>query len=257
MNLPMITLLAAIALFGGMLVLMELGARLDRRRMERDPERERAGTATAEGAVFALLGLLVAFTFSGGLQRFEARRDLIVQETNAIGTAWLRLDVLPEPERTELQQLFRDYLDARLDVLRAVPDMAAVEAARARASAIQVVIWAKANAALGTPAPPTSLLVLPALNEVFDVATARKSASENHPPLVIYGLLVAMSLACALLAGFAMAASKVRCWTHRIVFAAVVTVTVYTIVDLEFPRHGLIRVDHFDRIMVELRASMD
>jgi hypothetical protein len=250
------TALMALAVFAGMLVLMEVGARFGRKRLARDPEGARAGMTAAESAVFALLGLLIAFTFSGGLERFEARRVLIVAESNAIGTAWLRLDVLSEPARAELQQGLRDYLDARLAFYACLSDEASARAALARVRDLQGTLWAKACAASRAEGPPAALLLLPALNEVFDVASSRTAALENHPPNMVVVLLIGMALSCALLAGFAMAQSKLTQWMHRLAFAGVVALTVYAIQDLEYPRQGLVRVDIFDHLLVELRASM-
>ena len=87
--------LLALGVFIGMVILQEVGRRVGHRRMARDPEGARAGVGAIDGAVFGLLGLLVAFTFSGAASRFDARRQLVVEEANAIGTAYLRLDVLP------------------------------------------------------------------------------------------------------------------------------------------------------------------
>ena len=81
-------------------------------------------------------------------------------------------------------------------------------------------------------------------------------ATQMHPPIVIYGMLVGLALASALLAGYGMAGGKSRNWLHMIGFATVMAVAVYVIIDLEFPRLGLIRVDAFDQALVELRASM-
>jgi len=250
------SILAALALLAGMLGLMELGTRWGKKRLALDPDGARAGTGAAEGAVFALLGLLIAFTFSGAAQRFDMRRDLIVAETNALGTAWLRLDLLPAAERAALQQGFRDYLDARLAAYRAMPDLEAARASLERAAGMQGEIWSRAVAACGSDGQARAMLLLPALNEMFDIASERTAATEMHAPEIVFGLLILLALGCALLAGFAMASSSTRNWTHRIAFAAVVSLTAYTIYDLEYPRRGLVRVDSFDHLLVDLRASM-
>ena len=88
-----IALLAG-GLFAGMLVLLEIGRRLGLRRLALDSEAVRAGFGVVEGAIFALMGLLIAFTFSEAASRFDTRRQLVVEEANAIGTAYLRLDLL-------------------------------------------------------------------------------------------------------------------------------------------------------------------
>jgi hypothetical protein len=85
-------LIVAGLLFPVTLIFLEVGRRLGRRRLAEDPEGARAGAGAVEGAVFALFGLLIAFTFTSAAARYEARRDLIVQHANAIGTAWLRLE---------------------------------------------------------------------------------------------------------------------------------------------------------------------
>ena len=98
--------LSAIALLFGMLALFEVG-RIGKRGLARDSDGVAKGTGPAEAAVFGLLGLLLAFTFSGAASRFEARRHLITEEANAIGTAYLRIDLLPRDTQPEMRQLFR------------------------------------------------------------------------------------------------------------------------------------------------------
>src|SRR5262249_6396988 len=91
--------LVSAVLFVALLASLELGRRWGRARIASDPDSRREGLGGVEGAVYGLLGLLVAFSFSGAAARYEVRRDQIVQEANAIGTAYLRLDFLPEPAR--------------------------------------------------------------------------------------------------------------------------------------------------------------
>ena len=99
---PVQTALAwSVGLFVGMLVCLEVGYRIGSYGVERHQELEHEGTGAIEAAVFALLGLLLAFTFGGAMTRLETRRELIVQEANAIGTAYLRLDVLPAADSVD------------------------------------------------------------------------------------------------------------------------------------------------------------
>lgn len=251
--------LLALGLFVGMVLLVGLGRGIGRRRLATDPEGARTGTGAVEGAVFALLGLLIAFTFSGAASRFDERRQLVVQETNAIGTAYLRLQVLPSGARASLEAAFRDYLDARLAVYRALPDRDAAYAHLARSNALQGRIWAEAVAAVQAPEAPAAapMLLLPALNEMFDITTTRTMATQFHPPTVIYLMLFGLGLASALLAGYGMAGGRSQSWLHTLGFAVVMAVSVYVILDLEFPRLGFIRVDAFDQALADLRATMD
>lgn len=127
----------AVGLFIGMLVCLEIGRRIGIRRMAQDPEGARQGVAAVEGSVFGLLGLLIAFTFSGAASRFDARRQMVVAEANNIGTAWLRLDLLPQEPAAKLRELFRQYLDARLDAYQKLPDIPAAEKELAHAVQLQ------------------------------------------------------------------------------------------------------------------------
>src|SRR3954470_21352105 len=114
---PVLPWLFCLLLFVAMLLLIEIGRSIGVRRRSNDPEDDK-GLGTLEGAVFALFGLMVAFTFSGAGSRFNEKRMLIAEEVNAIGTAYLRLHLLPQQTQPALQELFRRYLDSRLETYR-------------------------------------------------------------------------------------------------------------------------------------------
>jgi hypothetical protein len=249
-------LMFAGGLFVGMIVLLELGRQVGRRRQRKDEEAARAGLGAVEGAVFALLGLLIAFTFSGAASRFDARRQLIVQEANAIGTAWLRLSLVPTTAQPELRDLFRRYLDLRLAAYAKMPDVEAARAELSKANALQGEIWSRAVAACQESPNPLKAHLIPPLNEMFDLATTRTMATQMHPPAIIFIMLGVLALMSSLLAGYAMAGGKTRSWIHVVGFALIMATTVYVILDLEFPRLGIIRIDAFDQVLVELRQSM-
>jgi hypothetical protein len=251
-------LLYTAGLFVGMLVLSEVGRRIGVRRLAGDPEGATVGVGTVEGAVFGLLALLVAFTFSGAAARFDTRRQLIVEETNDIGTAYLRLDLLPTAAQPPLREHFRQYVAARLAVYRQLPDVAAATEALRRASTVQTEIWAQAVAGSREPDahPDAAKLLLPALNAMFDITTTRTVALQTHPPTIIFAMLFVVALASALLAGHGLAGGKRRNWLHMVGFAAIITVAVYVILDLELPRLGLIRVEAFDQALVDLLKGM-
>jgi hypothetical protein len=256
MNLPLIAALTALCSLAGVILLLETGRRFGIRRMASDGENARAGMGTVEGAVFGLMGLLIAFTFSAAASRFDSRRHLVTEEANCIGTAWLRLDLLPAPAQPALRDAFRHYLDARLEAYEKLPDLAAARAALSRATALQGEIWAQAIAACREGPPGATMLLLPALNQMFDITTTRTMATKVHTPSIIFVLLVVLTLISALLAGYSMAAAKTRSWVHMLGFALVMAAAVYIILDLEHPRLGLINIHSADQVLVELRQSM-
>ncbi|MEO8755462.1 MAG: DUF4239 domain-containing protein [Casimicrobiaceae bacterium] len=245
--------LVAAALLVAMLVSFEVGHRLGLRRSQEDAAGD---SSVVDGAIFALLGLLIAFTFSGAAGRYDERRKMILEEANTISTAYARIDLLPASAQPPVRDLFRRYVDTRLAAYRALPDLKAAQAGLDRADALQREIWS-AGVAAATGSQPVTMLLLPAVNAMGDIATARTAAARMHPPLVIFLLLFGLAVLSALLAGRAMASRTNRRWLHTFVYAAALTGAVYVIVDIEFPRFGLIRVDNFDKLMVDVRQAMN
>jgi hypothetical protein len=247
----------AVGLFLSILLLQEIGRRIGLRRLAQDSEGARQGFSVVDGAVFGLMGLLIAFTFSGAASRFDSRRHLVVEEANAIGTAYLRLDLLPARAQPALQESFRRYVETRLEVYRKLPDIAAAKGELAKATELQKQIWSQAVAACQEAPQPATMLLLPALNAMIDITTTRTVATRIHPPAIIFILLSVLALASSLLAGYSMAGGQGRSWVHMLAFAAIMGVTVYVIIDLEYPRLGWIRVEAIDQVLVELRESMN
>jgi hypothetical protein len=255
MNPNLVMPLLAALLFTGMVVLTRLGHRAGRRRLSRFGEGEAGATGAVDAAVFALFGLLMAFTFSGAYGRYEARRQLIVQEANAIGTAWLRLDLLPPETQPALRKDFRTYVDSRLDTWRLLSDLEAARAKVARSTDLQAQIWSQAVAA-SESSQPARMLLLPALNDMIDVTTTRYVAWQTHAPLIVFVMLFGLALACAWLAGYGMAKSASPSRWHSVAFAVITVATVYVIMDIEYPRFGLVQLDAANELLAYVRASM-
>lgn len=258
MTLTLAAMLLALGLFLAMLLFLELGRQTGLHRLRQDPDGLASGTGTAEGSVFGLLGLLIAFTFSGAAERFEQRRHLITQEANAIGTAYLRLDLLGETDRVALQKQFSDYTLLRARAFRDVDDMPLTLQRLDETNRQQQLIWQQALQATqgSTAAPQAAMLLLPALNEMIDITTTRFVATQNHPPIAIFLLLTGLSLIGALLVGYEMAANHRRSWLHHLAFAAILSLSVYIIIDMEFPRFGMIRIHSADQVLLDLQQQM-
>ena len=248
----------ALATFVAIVLFIEIGRRIGARHLALDPEGARTGTGAIEGAVFGLLALLIAFTFSGAATRLDIRRNLIVEETNAMGTAWLRLDLLPPASQSALRQTFRDYVDARIAYYRDLNELDLSSQDNQRANALQRALWKQSVAALPQmPTPALGSNLLQALNQMIDITTTRGVASETHPPLIIYLMLITLTQISALFIGYGMAGTVTRNWLHSLGYALVMVCVLYVILDFEFPRLGIIRVDYVDQIMLDLRQTMD
>jgi hypothetical protein len=243
--------------FLGVLLMLELGRRLGRREFTRSVGKPQP-TTPIDGAMFGLLGLLIAFTFSGAASRFDARRHQIAEECNEIGTAWLRIELLPAEFQPKQRDLFRRYLDSRLETYRRLPDLVAAGAELARSKELQGEIWSNAVAACDARNDNSvRTLVLGSLNDMIDVVTRRTMAGLVHPPPIVYFLLTTMTMACSFLAGYTMAGHAVRPWVHMLAFAVVLSLTTFAIIDIEYPRVGFIQINGADQMLHELRQEMD
>jgi hypothetical protein len=247
-----VSVIVSFGLFAGMLLFLEGGYRLGIVAQREGSPQE--GVGALETAVYALLGLLLGFSFSGATSRFEEQRQLSVKEANAIGTAYLRVDELPDDSQPEMRRLFREYLKVRLETQRSLPDIAAAERGMARSSQVQQQIWSTAVA--GSRQDPTqnaARLLLPAINDMIDVTTERAIGFRARLPSLIFYLLIFIALISSLLAGYGMAKRRTRSLLHMILFAACISATIFAVTDLEHPRSGLIRVNDADRTLVELQ----
>lgn len=245
-----------VALLAGLIVLilvaMEFGWRRGNRRVLRDPEGAEKGTTMMDSAVFALLGLLLAFVFSGAASRFGDRRELINDEANAIGTAYLRISLLPADSQPELRNLYRQYVEVRLK-FSAITLQGGVD----DSSRVQNEIWKLTIAALQQhQGPPIVDAVLDPVNEMIDITSTRWLAARTHPPMIIYMLLVGLAMVCGFLGGYNMGVARRRHVWHAVAFALTISMVLYVIIDVEFPRVGLVRVDFADAALVNLLNSM-
>jgi hypothetical protein len=252
----MLAPLVWLALLGGMLLSMEAGMRLRARHLHA-AQTDTSGSIAVHGAVFALLGLVIAFTFSGAATRFDHRRDLVVEEANDIGTAYLRIELLPEAARGPLQDKFREYMDSRLETYRAGTDFVRINQLLQQTARQQSEIWKLALAAIDdASSPPVAALILPSLNDMFDIVTTRTTAIQIHPPAAVWIMLGGLTLVCSFLVGYDLGGSVRRNWLHVLTFALLFSLTLYVIIDMEFPRVGFIRVSAMDRVLQDVRDSM-
>jgi len=207
------------------------------------------------GAVLGLLGLLLAFTYSFAAGRGEARHEKVVKEANAIGTAYLRAGLLPEPARVELQGILRAYVSTRL-----VPDEVARDPRRL-AAAIQTSertlagLWPTLECYLAGHSPTIlDSLMVQSLNEVIDVHSERLAAADYRVPPVILWLLLGVAVMAMAVTGWSAGLDGPRNLLFTGTLAALVVAVVIVIIDLDNPRSGFIRINQ--KPMVDLRDSL-
>lgn len=249
----------AAGIFAGVLLALMGGRRLGQHAIKRDGREAIPSVGSLETAVFALLGLMIAFTFSGALSRFDARRVQVVQEANSVGTAWSYIDLMPASTQPRMRDTFRAYVDARIATYRALPNIKAAQSALTLSQQLQNDLWGlSVAAAKHKDANLAGTMVLAQeLQNMFSIATARAAASQIHPPVVIYIMLIGLALVSAFLAGYQAAGERGYDWIHKIAFAGIVAATVYVILDIEYPRLGFVRIDAIDHVLVDVRNGMN
>ena len=252
---PLFTLLLSLLLFAGMMLSVSGGRRLAARVRRLRPDAELPQVGAVDGALFALLGLLLAFAFSGSMSRYDGRRELIVQEANAIGTAYLRVDLLNAETQAAIRPIYRDYVKSRLATYSPEKSISERFANYARDQEIQSQIWKLSLAGLDGQLPNYAPLVVIALNDMFDITTTRYAAAFQHPPVTVYLMLFAVCFVTAMLVGYGLGGSE-RPWVHLLSFAGVIAITVFVIADVEFPNLGFIRVDDAERLFGQVLQAM-
>jgi hypothetical protein len=211
----------------------------------------------AEGAVFTLLALLVAFAFSGAYERFENRRLHIIDEANAISTAYQRIDLLAPATQPALRESFRQYVDAQLEFYKMAARLRYFKKEMEEHNKLEDQIWAQTMAAIKTTNDPTvTQLFLPAISDMLDNENSGIALTRIHPPTAIFVLLIGLAVLSGFLAGYSTAESKSKNPIHVLCYVAITAFTIFIILNLEFPRAGIIRVDGFDQILINVRNHM-
>jgi len=215
-------------------------------------ESTKSQITTFQGAILALLGLLLAFTMSMALSRIEVRKQMVVEESNAIGTAYLRAQLLPEPEKTEISRLLRQYVDVRLEGART----GNLQNVITKSEELHDRLWLQA-VAVGKKVPqpfPTGLFIQ-SLNEVIDTHSKRLRAVMDQVPASILLLLFTVAIFGMGAMGYGCGLGNGHFIISRLAMAVLIAMVMLAIVDLDQPGRGLIRVSQ--QSMMSLRESIN
>jgi hypothetical protein len=235
------------------LLATEIGFRLGRHRCRRTEHEKESLVGAAVAATLGLVGFMLAFTFSVAGTRFDARRQAVLDEANAIGTTYLRAGVLPDDRGKNIRRLLREYVDTRLDAVRTNE----LEKVLSRSNDLHRQLWAEAEAV--AKKHPQSIqvgLFVESLNQTIDLHTTRVVAGlHNRIPLlvwmVLYGLTALAMVGVGYHAGLSSNTRSLAFPMLAITFCAVM----FIVSDLDRPREGMLRVGH--QVLVDLRATMD
>jgi hypothetical protein len=237
-------------------VAIEVGFRFGHRQKTDADDFFKNHVGALQGALLGLLALLLGFTFAMAVSRFDTRKELVLEESNTIGTIYLRSRLLPDPYSSELQLLLRTYVDTRLAFYDAGVDRNRLNTANAITKRLQERLWLVAIAA--SQQDPHSVpagLFVQALNEVIDLHEKRLRALENHVPEVVLYLVCAVAVGALGFIGYGCGLRGRRYFLSTALVAFLVALVLAVILDLDRPRRGLIRVSQDS--MEKLKESLE
>jgi hypothetical protein len=220
------------------LLSIELGWRLGNRNRQHTEKEKDAPIGAVVGATLGLLAFLLAFTFGMAATRYDTRRGAVLQESNAIGTTYLRADFLPEPQRTSTQNLLREYAALRVQGASTIMSPEGM----AQTAALHDRLWAVV-AAVDKKADPVMVgLYIQSLNETIDLDAVRVAALRNQIPDIIWYSLYIVTIFTMAEIGYQFGLSGTRSWIVTILLAFVFTAVILLIADLDRPQQGLLQV---------------
>ena len=249
-QIPSLLFLALFALAN--LLAYEVGFRIGMWSKQRDPEGEEGATGLIVGSIIGLMAFLLAITMGMAADRFDTRRSLVLQETNAIGTTYLRAGYLSEPASSESQALLREYVPLRI----ATSDREQLAANVAASEDIQAELWTIAEEVARTDGSDVTALYIESLNDVIDLHTMRVVAGVySRVPVTILWLLVAGVVLSLGLVGYNAGLSRRRSPVIAVVLVVALGAVIWLVVDLDRPQDGLITTSQ--QPLIDLAESLE
>jgi hypothetical protein len=237
-----------------LVVSTEVGFRLGNKKKGEDSDQSQINTL--ESAVLGLLALLLAFTFSMALSRFDARKQLVLAEANAIGTAFLRAQLLPPPDDKEIANLLRQYVDVRLEFYGADLDEFGVREESEKTERLHQQIWSHAiDLSAQDERAGAVRLFIESMNEVIDLHEKRLTAMRDHVPQTVFLTLYMVAVVGLGFVGYARGFSGRRHFFVAFILAILISAVITLITDLDRPRRGLIKVSQ--QSMIDLKQSLE
>ena len=190
-------------------------------------------------ATLTLLALIIGFSFSMATTRYDQRKNYEEQEANAIGTEYLRADLLSPVDATKVRLLLRSYLDQRI-LFFAIHDEEELRQISARTVRLQAELWAAVKPAAAEQPTPVVALVIAGMNDVLNAQGDTQAAFRNQIPTAAWGLMMAIAICCNMLFGHSLR-SKARA-KLLVVLPIIISIAFMLVADIDTPRHGIVRV---------------
>ena len=243
-----------------MLLMGEIGWRIGHFFSKKYHVQKADSSDTFLAAIFGLLALLVAITFSGGSDRFDHRRELIIQEVSTISSAYQSVDLLAAKDQPKIRESFKKYVDSRISIYQFQGEFSSSEMndRNQKHTAVGNELWQEVVRAVGDTQYPQKLVaaqILPQLSDMFTASDNQRLSVKFHPPMIIFQSLLFLCMIGALVAGYNLGIQKQRDWFLTLIFAVLMTRTIYIILGLEYPRVGKISLGNFEGEFISLKQS--
>jgi len=230
-----------------------LGGKLNAWRNKRLGEDARTDFGVVQAATLTLLGLIIGFSFSMATGRYDARKNFEEAEANAIGTEYVRADLLPAEERGQVRGLLRQYTDLRIRFYK-TSDEGDLQKIDAETAQIGNQLWAAASKPAVAQPTPVAALAVAGMNDVLNSEGYTQASWWNRIPLAAWGLMFGIALFCNVLLGFGARKMEPKLF---MVLPLVVAISFFLIADIDSPRGGVIRVhpQNLESLRVGLNAE--
>lgn len=245
---------AVLVFVGFFMATMAFGSWVERRGMAKSNGSAPPRSPLVETAMFTLLGLMLAFSFSAAWSRFDARLRYAVDEATAVQNLVLRVELLPAESQQRIKQSLARYIDLRLEDNKTVSPPTSQDTELLNKERL---VLSREAAAISRNDSGTAALLISSLNQLFDKTSAEKIESQTYIPDLVTNLLFWLSLICSFVVGRDLAGQKRALIRYGLLYAVSIATTIYVIVDLADPRIGLIQITSADEQMREARVTLD
>lgn len=245
---------ASLVVAGVLLLLATTGSRLGLRLHAARDEAHRGQISAVQGAVLGMLGLLLGFTLSFAVGRYDLRRELVVQEASAIGTTWLRAALLPDAHEAPVRDLLRRYVDVRLKYQALADDPARLAEGMHLNADIQAELWKHATAAAKEAPNNITGMFIVSLNQMIDIDSERIAAAQARIPGGVWLLLLIVAASGCFMTGFNFGMQGARTKLGSVFLPLLYAAVILLIFDLAQPRLGLIRTSQ--QPLIDLQQTM-
>lgn len=237
-----------------LLLCTEGGFRCGARDKRSQDTKFRGIVASLQGSILGLLALLLGFSFSMAVTRYDHRRDLVVEEANSIGTTYLRASFLPTKQQEIIKATLRQYVKNRIRFYEAGSDMGKVNEAEREAHALHESLWSQLTQVSGTIDKPLTATFVTALNQCIDLDATRLAAMRNHVPPVVWLLLALVGACGTCISGYQGGLAGRRIWLNQVLFPLLIAIVITILVDLDSPRRGLVNISQ--QSLLDLDAAL-